>query len=120
MAKIKAHLRRIAMARKEQLLELGGLTIDFNAQSVTTSSGTVFLSKKEFSLLSYMAQNVNQALSVDILFQAIWGMQSLEDTRTVAVHISNLRKKIEDDPADPRWITTVRRTGYMLIANSTS
>ncbi|MEK5037071.1 response regulator transcription factor [Sporosarcina sp. FSL K6-3457] len=120
MAKIKAHLRRTAIGRRNQLLELYGLTIDFHAQSVNTSSGTVFLSKKEFSLLSYMAQNVNRVLSVDMLFQSIWGMQSLEDTRTVAVHISNLRKKIEDDPADPRWIITVRGKGYMLVANSTS
>ncbi|MET1123595.1 helix-turn-helix domain-containing protein, partial [Priestia megaterium] len=53
-------------------------------------STSISLSKKEFSLLSYMAQNVNRVISVDTLFQIIWGMESLEDTRTVAVHISNL------------------------------
>lgn len=119
MAKIKAHLRRIAIGRNDQLLALDGLTIDFYAQSVYTNNGTVFLSKKEFSLLSYMAQNVNRVLSVDMLFQSIWGMQSLEDTRTVNVHISNLRKKIEDDPANPNLIITVRGKGYMLVSNNT-
>jgi len=116
MAKIKAHLRRVSTGRREQLLELPGLTLDFYAQSVNIGSETIFLSNKEFGLLSYMAQNVNRVVSVDALFQLIWGTESLEDTRTVAVHISNLRKKIEADPANPERIVTVRGTGYMLVA----
>ena len=116
MAKIKAHLRRVSTGRREQLLELPGLTLDYYAQSVHTDSETIFLSKKEFSLLSYMAQNVNRVVSVDALFQLIWGTESLEDTRTVAVHISNLRKKIEVDPANPERIVTIRGAGYMLVA----
>ncbi|MFF2908908.1 response regulator transcription factor [Paenibacillus sp. NPDC057934] len=120
MAKIKAHLRRVSAGRREQLLELPGLTLDFYAQSVNIESKTVFLSKKEFSLLSYMAQNVNTVVSVDTLFQIIWGMKSLEDTRTVAVHISNLRKKIEADPVHPEKIITVRGAGYMLVARNAS
>lgn len=118
MAKIKAHLRRVSTGRREQLLELPGLTLDYYAQSVNLGSETVFLSKKEFSLLSYMAQHVNHAVSVDALFQLVWGMDSLEDTRTVAVHISNLRKKIEADPANPERIVTIRGVGYMLVARS--
>lgn len=116
MAKIKAHLRRVSTGRREQLLELPGLTLDFYAQSVIMGSETIFLSKKEFGLLSYMAQNVNRVVSVEALFQLIWGTESLEDTRTVAVHISNLRKKIEADPANPERIVTVRGAGYMLVA----
>ncbi|MBO9598673.1 MAG: response regulator transcription factor [Cohnella sp.] len=118
MAKIRAHLRRVSKGRREQLLELPGLTLDFFAQSVIMNSETVFLSRKEFSLLSYMAQNVNRVVSTDALFQLIWGTESLEDTRTVAVHISNLRKKIEADPAAPERIVTVRGAGYMLVAGN--
>lgn len=118
MAKIKAHLRRVSTGRREQLLELPGLTLDYYAQSVNMGSETIFLSKKEFSLLSYMAQHVNHVVGVDALFQLIWGTESLEDTRTVAVHISNLRKKIEADPANPERIVTIRGTGYMLVARS--
>ncbi|GBG05579.1 putative DNA-binding response regulator [Paenibacillus agaridevorans] len=65
-----------------------------------------------------MAQNVNRVVTVDALFQLIWGMESLEDTRTVAVHISNVRKKIEADPANPERIITIRGAGYMLVARS--
>jgi len=120
IAKIKAHLRRVSTGRKEQLIELPGLTLDFFAQSIIMNGEPIFLSKKEFSLLSYMAQNVNRVVSVDELFQLIWGMESLEDTRTVAVHISNLRKKIEVDPANPDKIITIRGTGYMLVARGVS
>ena len=116
MAKIKAHLRRVSKGRREQLLELPGMTLDFYAQSVNLGGEPIFLSKKEFNLLSYMAQNVNRVVSADALFQLIWGMESLEDTRTVAVHISNLRKKIEEDPANPERIITLRGSGYMLVA----
>ena len=116
MAKIKAHLRRVSTGRREQLLELPGMTLDFYAQSVDMGSETIFLSNKEFGLLSYMAQNVNRVVSVDALFQLIWGTESLEDTRTVAVHISNLRKKIEADPANPERLVTIRGAGYMLVA----
>lgn len=118
MAKIKAHLRRVSTGKKEQLLELPGMTLDYYAQSVIMGSQAIFLSKKEFSLISYMAQNVNRVVSVDALFQLIWGMDSLEDTRTVTVHISNLRKKIEVDPANPERIVTVRGVGYKLLAGS--
>ncbi|MFD0960901.1 response regulator transcription factor [Paenibacillus chungangensis] len=118
MAKIKAHLRRVSTGRKEQLLELPGLTLDFYAQSINIGSESIYLSKKEFSLLSYMAQNVNRVVSSEALFQLIWGTESLEDTRTVAVHISNLRKKIEANPAVPERIITVRGAGYMLVARS--
>ncbi len=118
MAKIKAHLRRVSAGRREQLLELPGMTLDYYAQSVIRGSETIFLSNKEFGLLSYMAQNVNRVVSSDALFQLIWGTESLEDTRTVAVHISNLRKKIEADPANPEKIVTIRGAGYMLVARS--
>lgn len=118
MAKIKAHLRRVSKGRGQQLLELPGLTLDFHAQSVTIGQKAILLTKKEFGLLSYMAQNVNRVVSVDTLFQLTWGLESLEDIRTVAVHISNLRKKIEADPADPERIVTVRGAGYMLVARS--
>lgn len=120
MAKIKAHLRRVSKGRREQLLELPGLTLDFYAQTVNMGSQTLFLSKKEFSLLSYLAQNANRVVPVDTLFQLIWGTESLEDTRTVAVHISNLRKKIEADPANPERIVTIRGAGYMLVARGAS
>lgn len=116
MAKIKAHLRRVSSGRREQLLELPDLTLDFYTQSVVMKGKPIILTKTEFGLLSYLAQHVNQVVTADVLFQVTWGMENVDDNRTVAVHISNLRKKIEADPAYPNRIITIRGTGYMLVA----
>jgi DNA-binding response OmpR family regulator len=114
MARIKAHLRRVSGGRNDQLLEFSGIALDFMSQTAIVRGTVVHLSRKEFSMLSYMAQNANQPVGVDTLYQLIWGMDSLEDTRTVAVHVSNLRKKIEANPSHPVFIVTVRGIGYML------
>jgi len=72
----------------------------------------ITLSAKEFQLLSALAQNPNRLYSSEQLFDLFWGRDNLGDTRTVAVHISNLRKKIEEDPANPTYILTIRNMGY--------
>lgn len=118
MTKIKSLLRSVSTGRRDQLLKLPGLTLNYDAQSVNMDSETILLSKKEFNLLSYLAQNVNRPVSVDSLFQLVWEMESIEDTRSVAVHISNLRRKIEADPANPERIVTIRGSEYMLVAGS--
>lgn len=61
----------------------------------------VTLSLKEFQLLALLAQNPNTVFSSEQLFQSLWGMESLGDHRTVMVHISNIRRKIEQDPTNP-------------------
>jgi DNA-binding response OmpR family regulator len=117
MAKIKAHLRRTSSSASERYLELPGLKLDFVAQNVFVSGKLVHLSKKEFGILAHMAQFADQVVVTSTLFQLIWGLDSLEDTRTVAVHISNLRKKIEEDPSDPKRLVNVRGIGYKLVSD---
>lgn len=112
IAKIKAHLRRTSAIATDRYLEFPGMTLDFVTQNVYLDGQFVELSKKEFGLLAHMAQSPNQIIDSSTLLQQIWGTNYLEDTRTVAVHISNLRKKIESDPSDPKWIVTVRGIGY--------
>lgn len=118
MAKIKAHLRRTSASVSERYLELpGGLKLDFVNQNVYVNGKKVYLSKKEFSILAHMAQFADQVVATSTLYQLIWGMDSLEDTRTVAVHISNLRKKIEADPSNPKRLINVRGIGYKLVSH---
>lgn len=115
IAKIKAHLRRTSAIVSDRYLELSGMTLDFVTQHVYIGGELVVLSKKEFGILAHMAQSPGQIIDAATLFQLIWGTDSLEDTRTVAVHISNLRKKIEDDPSDPKRIVTIRGIGYRFV-----
>lgn len=124
MARVKAHLRRYRMvsAAKErgnpQSLRYAGLDIDLAACEVRINDRPVYLSHKEFELLSLLAQNPDRVFSADELFENLWKMQSFGDIRTVMVHMSNLRKKIERNPAAPEYILTVRGAGYKFNGNT--
>jgi len=119
VARVKAHLRRQSVFEQqraerefEDVLSFEGLTIDLPARTVHTQGTEVFLSAKEFDLLVRLAKSPNRAFALDELYMIVWGHDSMGDTRTLMVHISNLRKKIEPDPANPIYILTVRGVGY--------
>lgn len=119
VARVKAHLRRQSVTRQnlvirehDEVLAFEGLVIDLPARTVHVSNKEVFLSTKEFELLVRLAKSPNRAFALDDLYTIVWGHDSMGDTRTLMVHISNLRKKIEPDPANPIYILTVRGVGY--------
>lgn len=118
VARVKAHLRRnhishnLRETQQLQVLSFPELEINVASRSVQQQGKIIALSAKEFDLLLYLAQSPNKVVRIDNLFQHIWGSDSFGDTRTLMVHISNLRKKIEPDPATPRYIITVRGVGY--------
>ena len=119
VARVKAHLRRQSVTRQnlvkrehDEVLAFEGLMIDLPARTVHVRNKEVFLSTKEFELLVRLAKSPNRAFALDDLYTIVWGHDSMGDTRTLMVHISNLRKKIEPDPANPIYILTVRGVGY--------
>ncbi|UHA76236.1 response regulator transcription factor [Paenibacillus sp. 481] len=117
VARVKAHLRRTSLtqqARPDQqhIITSQGLEIDLNSHSVKINGSPIALSAKEFDLLTHLAQAPNKVFKLEQLYQLIWNSESFGDTRTLMVHISNLRKKIEVDPTSPRYIVTVRGVGY--------
>lgn len=116
VARVNAHLRRHLLASgagsRRERIAIAGLVIDLAARTVETGGHSVHLSVKEFDLLAWLAQHPNVTFRPDDLYRAVWGVDSNGDTRTLMVHISNLRKKIEPDPANPRYIHTVRGFGY--------
>lgn len=120
-AKVKAYLRRYQLSQpsmfnnrviSQKKLEFPGLTIDLDSAEVKVNGTVISLSAKELHLLSLLASHPNKVFNVEHLFEKVWGEQSLGDHRTVMVHISNLRKKIEADPSKPKYISTVRGIGY--------
>ena len=123
VARVKAHLRRYRMVSvakekgRPSSLRYDGLEIDLDSCDVKVKGELVYLSHKEFELLSLLAQNPDRVFSADELFEKLWKMQSFGDIRTVMVHISNLRKKIERNPAAPEYILTVRGAGYKFSGN---
>ncbi|WP_042357170.1 response regulator transcription factor [Bacillus rubiinfantis] len=114
IARIKANLRRTRTVVAEQIV-IESLTINLSDKNVYKHGESVELFAKEKLLLFHLAQHPNQVLSTEQLFDLIWGMDSSADIKTVQVHISTLRRKIEDDPKNPQFIQTVRGFGYRLV-----
>lgn len=124
VAKVKAHLRRnrillqdtVTLNRpityKQEKIVYPGLVINLDSAVVHANGHPVKLSAKEYQLLCLLARNPERVYSVERIFELIWDEKSLGDYRTVMVHISNLRKKIEANPETPRYIKTFRGIGY--------
>lgn len=118
-ARIRAILRRNGWknAEEEQLtvLRYNDLHIHVDARELYIAGNPVKLYHKEFQLLLLLAQTPNRVWTAEQLYDQIWGYYSEGDVQTVKVHISNLRRKIEEDPARPRFIQTVRGFGYKFL-----
>lgn len=121
-ARIKAQLRRNRLQKahhhdNSNLIRQGKLVIDIEAHNVTVNGKPVTLSAKEFAILTLLARHPNRVFNSDQLFTLAWQEQSIGDSRTIAVHISNIRKKIEQDPDHPEYILTVWGVGYKFNGN---
>jgi DNA-binding response OmpR family regulator len=119
IARVQANLRRPFLSgdlmRQPTKLVFGALHIDLLSRTVKLNHTEIILSKKEFDLLKFLAGRPGQTFSHEELFREIWGQESFNDTRTIIVHVSNLRKKIEPDPSNPQYIINVHGVGYKFI-----
>jgi two-component system alkaline phosphatase synthesis response regulator PhoP len=95
-------------------LVAGPLTINTAGRQVFYQGQEIELQPKQFDLLTYLIRNRGTVLTRDQLLQHVWGYDYVGDTRTVDVHIRWLREKIEEDPANPHFIHTVRGVGYVF------
>jgi DNA-binding response OmpR family regulator len=117
IARIRALLRRaygeLSEASQGMRITFGTVEIDLEQLRVSREGEPVFLTPTEFRLLRYLVENARRPISRATLIEAVWGYASdIGSDRTVDVHIRHLREKLEDDPANPRWIVTVRGAGY--------
>jgi DNA-binding response OmpR family regulator len=117
IARLRALLRRaygeLAGATGADRLVFGDIELDLDALLVTRAGKAVQLTATEFRLLHYLASHPDRIFNRSALIEAVWGYDSMVGyDRTVDVHIRHLREKLEADPANPRWIMTVRGLGY--------
>ena len=113
-ARVRSVLRRSkANNNKENSIKIGPLEMDFERQTVSLWGKNLDLSPTEYHLLEILARNKERVLSREELLAKGWGYY-LGDSRTVDVHISRLRRKIEKDPENPKLLHTVRGRGYMI------
>ncbi|HEY7466931.1 MAG TPA: response regulator transcription factor [Dehalococcoidia bacterium] len=112
LARIRALLRRTTTPADEEALVSGDLRIDLKRREVTRNDRPVELKPKEMELLIYFMRNKGRAFTREQLLREVWGYDFYGDSRTVDVHVSWLRQKIEEQPGKPVRILTVRGVGY--------
>ncbi len=115
LARIRAVLRRVAEPTETQQFVSGGLVIDYGSREVTVDGSRTTLTAHEYELLCALAKNAGRVLTRDQLLELMKG-ENADDAfdRSIDVHVSRLRQKIEPDPRHPRYVKTVRGAGYLL------
>lgn len=121
LARIRALLRRTRVTPLTHGTSphiIGSLTIDTARHEISLNGTPLTLTPREFDLLRYLALRPNTVFSRDRLLRDVWDYDYSFDTRTVDVHIRSLRRKIEVDPGQPRYIETVRGVGYRFVPDA--
>ena len=116
--RVKAQMRRAEYKQrppKAQSLTVGALTIDPEGCRVMKDGKEIELTAREFEILQYMTQNIGRVISRERLYETVWGEDSFGCDNTIMVHIRHLREKLEDDPAMPKYIITMKGLGYKLV-----
>ncbi|PFU20157.1 response regulator transcription factor [Bacillus cereus] len=121
IARVKALMRRFLVlgsnntAQEKTTLSFKGLTINLNTYTVHTNKEEISLTGKELELLKFFTSNPRQVFTKTQLFRNVWDDNYIEDDNTVMVHIRKLRKKIEIDPSNPKFIQTIWGIGYKFV-----
>jgi DNA-binding response OmpR family regulator len=116
LARVKAILRRTGRIQEDMdVYGFGNVEVDFKKHEVRKNGQPVYLTALEFSLLHFLIENKDQVLNRLTILDEVWGEGVYVLSRTVDTHIAHLRKKIEDDPANPEHIINVHGVGYRFI-----
>jgi DNA-binding response OmpR family regulator len=121
LARIQAIFRRAANRRSGRLpdeIHFDLIAVDFLKFEARKAGKTLDMSRKEFGVLRLLAARAGEVVTRDELLDGVWGYDRFPTTRTVDNHLALLRSKIEDDPAHPRYLITVRGVGYKLHLGS--
>ncbi len=116
--RVKASLRRAEYRQapiRDFSVKIGELTIDTDGCRVVKNGKEIELTAREFEILRYLAENLGRVISREHLYETIWGEDSFGCDNTMMVHIRHLREKIEENPAAPRYIITMKGLGYKLV-----
>jgi two-component system response regulator RegX3 len=116
IARIRAILRRGRAQGTRAAIEVGQIRLEPDARTVTRSGEPVTLAAREFDLLACLMRNAGRVLRREEIMDEVWDTHWFGSTKTLDVHIAWLRKKLEDDPSRPRYITTIRGVGFRFAA----
>lgn len=119
LARVRSRLRRLP-ERSENIIEAGDFRIDVSAHQVTIKDEEARLTPKEFDLLVFLARNPDRVLTHAVLLTKVWGSYYAEQPEAVRVLVGTLRKKIEPDPSNPKYILTEPWIGYRFVPSPSS
>ena len=115
LSRVNALIRRTyGFAEEEKIVCFGDVKVNISSRIVTKNGEVISLSLREFDLLAYLCEHINTAVAKEKLLAEVWGAFSMVETSTLTVHVRWLREKLENDPANPEYIKTVYKVGYML------
>ena len=120
LARVRAVLRRSQLTAGEyaqgsqSAATIGELTVDFAQHRVTMAGHEVSLTPIEYRILAYLAQNAGRVLTQDLLLEHVWGPEYLGESHLLQVNVNRLRRKLEPEAAQPRYILTKTGVGYLL------
>ena len=116
--RVKAQLRRVEYKQaptQEFSIKNGELMIDIDGCRVMKNDKEIGLTAREFEILRYLAENLGRVISRERLYEIVWGEDSFGCDNTMMVHIRHLREKLEENPATPKYIITMKGLGYKLV-----
>ncbi len=114
-AHVRAMLRRVRLDQGDQIpqsISVGDITLNLEAHTLTRGGQQLSMRQKEYEILTLLMTNLGKVVTRERLFDEVWGTDWLGDTRTLDVHMSWLRAKLEPDPANPTYLQTIRGVGY--------
>jgi DNA-binding response OmpR family regulator len=118
MARVKSQIRRYvslgSMPASETLISTGGLSLDTESKEVTLDGEPVRLTAREYGILEYLMINMGKVFSTSRIYEAVWNEPSFTTEKTVTVHITKIREKIEINTKDPKYLKVVWGIGYKI------
>lgn len=115
LARMRVCLRRAATIEQQPVLVCGGLVVDLQQRRVTVEGDEVKLTPTEYEIIKMMMQHAGKVITHKQLLKAVWGNAYQQDTHYIRVYIGQLRRKIEQNPTQPRYIITESGVGYRLM-----
>ena len=120
LARMRAVLRFSLPDNSDGILKIGEITIDFSKRMVLKNNKEIKMTPTEYSLLNFVARHMGKVITHNQIIKELWGPNATPDSSYLRVYILQLRRKIEDDPANPRYLITEPGIGYRLIAEEKS
>jgi two-component system, OmpR family, KDP operon response regulator KdpE len=117
LARLRAALRRTTPAEEEAVVETAHFSVDLAAKRITTPDGEVKLTPTEWNLVEILVRNAGKLVTQRQLLQEVWGPQYERETNYLRVYFAQIRRKLEPDPARPRYFITEARIGYRFTGS---